>query len=218
MCFSPEVSLGASLVLATIGGMTLCQLPRISWLPLSLIPLFFSIQQLSEGILWIYLQHSLPPDNLSHFATLCFIFFAYIFWPIWIPFSLWLIEKVFIKKMIIGALLALSLIFILFCLAENWELPVPPRIIYHHLQYHSPELWKQLTYLSFILLSCFLSTVKGVRLFGILILISFIISKYFYTDVFVSFWCFFSAIISLYFFKIINDSRKKKARKDKPRR
>ena len=57
MCFSAEVSFGASAVISTIGVLAVKKSTKKEQLLFALIPLLFGLQQFSEGWLWLALQN-----------------------------------------------------------------------------------------------------------------------------------------------------------------
>jgi hypothetical protein len=64
---------------------------RRAYLPFAVIPVVFSIQQVSEGLVWIGIRHNDPA--LITPAALAFLFFALCFWPFWVPFGVLFLES-----------------------------------------------------------------------------------------------------------------------------
>ena len=61
-------------------------------LPLAAAPLLFGLQQTCEGIVWLGIQAQAPlaPTDQSVVtvvAALAYLFFAYVFWPVWMPLA-----------------------------------------------------------------------------------------------------------------------------------
>jgi len=118
MCFSAVASFSAAITLAIIGAsgavinlmparfMRLlkiqqgfrsdadtvfyeqCKSDAQFWWPFLVTPLLFSVQQLCEGFVWIYLNGNGNPL----LAAYCYTFFAYCLWPLWIPFIALVLE------------------------------------------------------------------------------------------------------------------------------
>ena len=61
MCFSAEASFGTGVVIAIVGAVAVRKAETPSRRVFAMIPLFLSIQQCMEGILWLSLSH---PDFL----------------------------------------------------------------------------------------------------------------------------------------------------------
>jgi hypothetical protein len=98
------------------------------------IPIIFAVQQFSEGILWLALTH---PEYrfLKEEATYTFLFFAQVIWPIWVPWSIMILEKKEERKRIQKIMLTISLtvtIYLLFCL---FIFDVDARIGSNHIHY-----------------------------------------------------------------------------------
>ena len=91
MCFSATASFvaGGALVATGLTTVKICQNKK--HIPFASIPLLFGVQQLSEGFLWLALEK----QQYSHWetnSTYFFLFFAQIVWPLWVPFSIRLME------------------------------------------------------------------------------------------------------------------------------
>ncbi len=99
MCFSPTASFISGSILITTGIYSLRQVRSSSAVPFASIPLLFGIQQIVEGVVWL----SFGSVTLHSIATTMFVMFSHVFWPIFVPLAIWLIEKNPIrKKMILG--------------------------------------------------------------------------------------------------------------------
>ena len=118
MCFSAAASLGAASVISTIGIVSYKKANHTPYRLLAMIPIFFGIQQFSEGIVWLASTY----DQFSGFlsiSTYGFIFFAWIVWPIYIPFALLRLEQNPLRKKILkvfwfgGIIVALLLIYVM---------------------------------------------------------------------------------------------------------
>jgi len=59
---------------------------------LAIVPLFFVLQQLMEGLFWLSIPRS-EFENIRAFATTFFLIMADVLWPIIIPLALLLKEK-----------------------------------------------------------------------------------------------------------------------------
>ena len=91
MCYSAEASFAASGVLAA-SSVVISRLPKEkASIPLSLGPAIFAAHQFSEGLVWLN-QDGILPDTYKFGAVYSYVFIAYIFWPIFVPFSAYLIE------------------------------------------------------------------------------------------------------------------------------
>lgn len=89
MCFSPEVSFSSAIFLAltSVYALSLVKSPR--QLPLACLPLFFGLHQACEGVLWLYLRDHAVSTQLALIAQRGYVFFAYLFFPVYFPFIAW---------------------------------------------------------------------------------------------------------------------------------
>lgn len=63
---------------------------RLFWWPILLTPILFATQQYSEGVVWITLDKN--KENGDYSAAFIFSFFAFCFWPLWVPFVCFVVE------------------------------------------------------------------------------------------------------------------------------
>jgi len=80
MCFSATASFGASGVIFVIGAASISRVTKPGQLMLASTPILFSLQQLSEGILWLSLSR---PDAVPYqqIAMYIFVIFGQMVWP-----------------------------------------------------------------------------------------------------------------------------------------
>jgi hypothetical protein len=209
MCFSASASFGAGVVLTVIGVAAIKKTHHgTQWL-FATIPLFFGVQQLSEGVLWLALPH---PEylNIQKIFTHIFVFFAQVLWPIWVPMAILLLERKGTRKNIQKVLVAAGVIVgvsLAYCLMTY---TVEAKIVGNHIAYFqdyppSLKIVGILLYLMATLLPPFFSRIKHMWIFGTTILLSYIITALFYDHYILSVWCFFSSIISIYIYVIIRE-------------
>jgi len=201
MCFSASASFGASAILLAGGIVSIKKVKQPSQIPFAAIPLFFSVQQLTEGILWLSLTNT-SYAYLHQSFTYIFLTFAEVLWPLWVPLSIWLIEKEKERKkilfiiLIIGAAVAALLCYSLFSYPVDSSIG-NFHIRYHHHVQHSLIKYVSVFYFAATVLPPLISSVKKVILIGGFILISYIITKVFFEEYVISVWCFFAAAISI---------------------
>jgi hypothetical protein len=200
MCFSATASFTASAFLAAIGVATLSKTKnRRAWL-LSAVPLLFAVQQLVEGLIWVSLK-SWPTYTLP--LTHVFLFFALFLWPIYTPLMILLLEPNKLRRIIIAFFCAggaiVGTLFYANFLAQPEAVRVLNRCLYYPSQILHPELLKYF-YILVTVGSGLISSRLIVKLFCLLVLISSIITYYFYSNNFTSVWCFFAAVISVTLF------------------
>lgn len=199
MCFSATASFVAGGVLSAAGVVTLTQAKSNREVPLASIPLLFGIQQLLEGAVWL----SFDAPTLNEIATYAYSIFSHVLWPVFVPFAVLLIETHPVRKNLLRLVwlvgLGVGSYLLYFILVE----PVVAHVVNHSIAYHSPHLypWATITlYLAATCGSCLLSSDKIINAFGVVLLVSFAIAAWFYTETFFSVWCFFAAVLSAIIF------------------
>jgi uncharacterized membrane protein len=208
MCFSAGASFGAGLLISTIGAVSLRQVTAKEQIPFAAIPMIFGIQQFTEGLLWMALTR---PEYvaLKEVSMYHFLFFAQVVWPVWVPYAIWRIQpakerNIWLKMFtILGAVVSL---YLFYCLL-NFK--IDASVSAHHIMYHqsypkSLQYPGAALYLIATIAPPFLSKFRHMRLLGIAVLISYIITMIFYTSYVISVWCFFAAVISASVWYILN--------------
>jgi len=202
MCFSATASFIAGGTLTGMGVISLKKNNAPRTIAFAAIPLLFGIQQVCEGMVWLSLMHN-PYHSWQPAAVHSFLFFSHGLWPVWVPFSLWLMEPDPRRKQLF--LYAFVLPALGMCLYELWHMfayPAVAIIEQHHIVYQLglPEPFKSISepvYGVFAILPCFLSGIKKIWWFGMALLVSEVVSAAWYHSAMVSVWCFFAAVLSL---------------------
>jgi hypothetical protein len=213
MCFSAEASFAGGVIISAIGVATVRKVHKPSQILFSAIPLFFGLQQITEGILWMTLP-LLDHVGLRHFSTYVFLVMAQVIWPVLIPLSVLFMEESEKKKKYLFALLftgtALSIYYAICLLSFN----VYPQIQGYHIFYDndfpkSPvfTIVSFIFYLIATITPLFVSSIKKTHLLGILMTFSCLVTGIFFTQYLLSVWCFFAALISAVIYWILHDSR-----------
>jgi len=213
MCFSATASFSASAILIPVGIYCVKKSMRFEkpyWF-FALIPLMFGIQQIFEGSVWLSIKSG--NDGEIHYPALGFMFFSHLFWLIWIPLSCYVIEenklrkKLFFVLIILGAAHGLSMYTPLW-FNKDWLIVelVRQSIVYKAILIHDefvPRIVMRILYALIVVIPLLISGDRFIRIFGLIILISVVISTVFYSYAFISIWCFFAAILSLYILYMI---------------
>lgn len=205
MCFSAQASFIAAGVLAAIAA-ALSRKVRTpqQWLLVG-VPLFFSLQQMLEGIVWVTLNKGDSTSILHTMSVYGFLFFAVVVWPFYIPYMLFIFEEDAQRKKILRINRSIGIYVSLLLGGICLHYGVHARITDHHIMYDVIQNAGISTYVynTYLLLyiwvtvgSMLLSTVPCMWMMGVLIGISCIIAYTLYYASFGSVWCFFAAIIS----------------------
>jgi hypothetical protein len=197
MCFSALASFGAGVTLLAIGVASARRTHRAAELPYALIPLCFGVQQLLEWALWLTLAQ--PQQCLSALLTQGYSVFSQVIWPIYIPLAVYLLEPAGLRRHAM-ALIALACASVgLYLLWYMAHVPVVAEFSGQHIAYIFPHFHQPLATVLYLFAACvspLLSSWPRVRLFGALATLSLLGTAYFYSQWFISTWCFFAAILS----------------------
>lgn len=212
MCFSASASFSSGVILSVIGVISLKKVQQPSQIPFASIPLIFAFQQITEGFVWLSLSDP-TYAALQTATTYIFLFIAQIIWPIWVPYSILMLEKKESRKTAgkillgVGSVVALGLGY---CLLT---LHVEAKTAGQHISYiqnypSTPRHIGAILYIIATIVPPFFSPVKKMWSLGAAILISYIITQLFYNDYIVSVWCFFAAVISITVFLVMQEVTK----------
>lgn len=217
MCFSAPISFAVSAVLLPLGALTVNFALHNDrrYLALAAFPLLFGIQQAFEGWLWLALGGD--HDIALQVPALGFLFFAYLLWPFLVPLAADRVEpsparqRIFRGFALVGLLFGLSL-YLPLLLRPDWlvvsisgqSILYEPVLIYDG---YVSRTAVRVFYAIIVAIPLLFSSIASIRLFGILILLSVVVSALFFLYAFVSIWCFFAAVLSLYVIDVLKHSR-----------
>ena len=210
MCFSAEASFTGGVIISAIGIATVTKVHKSSQIVFAGIPLFFGIQQMVEGSLWLTIP--LPEfATLQKAATYIFLIMADVLWPTVIPLSVLFMEDNLKKKKILMVLLGMGItlsLYYAFCL---FNFNVIPEIRGYHIHYKTtfPAYLSMPAFIIYLIVTItplFISSIKRTHLMGVLMFLSCLMTAIFFTQYLTSVWCFFAAIISGVIFWILEDS------------
>jgi len=212
MCFSAGASFAGGVVISAVGVATLMKVHKPSQLVFGSIPLFFGIQQIAEGFLWMTLP---DPEYiaLQKISTYWFLIMADVIWPVMIPLSVLMMEENSKRRKTLKVFLGIGLILGFYYGACLAMFDVRPQIVSFHVQYNT-DFPVSLSYPAFFvyllatITPLFLSSIRRTQLLGMLMFISCLITGIFFSQFLTSVWCFFAALISGVIYWILSDSKK----------
>ncbi len=197
MCFSAEASFAASGVLAA-SSIAISRIPKQkASIPLSLFPAVFATHQFIEGLLWLNHEGVLP-DAYKSGAVYAYALIAFVLWPIFVPFSAYLIETGRRRRILILICQAIGLwvsLTLLFSFVRN---PLEVSVDCCGLSYHvnAPDLLIA-PYLVAVSIPFLASSQRSLVVFGLAITGSCAAAAVAASATsFPSVWCFFAAILS----------------------
>ncbi len=208
MCFSVTTSFIAGGTLSAVGVLTLSKAKTKAEMPFASIPLLFGVQQLLEGVVWL----SFSNPALDVVSTYGYSLFSHVIWPIFVPFSILLLEKDPVRKIMLmvstGIGVAVGIYLFYFIFSEG----ITSEILNKSISYDSPHLYLPVILTLYVIATCvsfLISSHKIINIIGIVMTASFFIAGWFFSETFVSVWCFFAAIVSvLVFWYIIQNTGK----------
>ena len=198
MCFSATASFISGGVLSAVGVVTLKKTEKKSEIPFASIPLLFGIQQIIEGVIWLTFHYHAPELNVI--MTFIYSIFSHVLWPIFVPYSIMLLEPVRWRKKVMFTLWIGGTAVGLYLFYNLFAFPITSRVENHHIVYFSPHFYIYTVmgfYVAATCVSAMFSSHKMIKFFGVMALVAFTISYLFYKISLVSVWCFFAAILSL---------------------
>ena len=212
MCFSAGASFAGGVIISGIGVITVREIHKPSQLVFACIPLFFGVQQIVEGSLWLTLP-DIDLINIQKIATFIFLVMAQVLWPTLIPVSVLLMEKDKKRKKMLQILLGMGItlsLYYTFCLLTY---SVSPQIVGYHIQYNTefPESLSIVAFILYLIVTItplFISSIKRTHLLAVLMFLSCFVTAIFFTQYLTSVWCFFAALISGVIFWILRDAKK----------
>jgi len=214
MCFSANASFTAGAVLTIVGVASINQVRKPAHLIFAGMPLLFGIQQIFEGFVWLSL--SKPYFYQMHdFFKYCFLFFAQIIWPTWIPLAFFSIEtspkrrKILQYFTLAGFMCSFILAYRLVFSSAVAEID-GCHITYTIISSENMMIVTSSLYSLAIIVSPFFSSRKRAIYLASANVLSFIITQLFFEVYLVSVWCFFAAAQSVLVFWILRGMREER--------
>ena len=216
MCFSAGASFGASALLCVVGVLALKRTTSPSQVMFAAIPLIFSAQQFTEGVVWLALAN--PAYNAwKANSVFAFLFFAQVLWPLWASLAVLSMETDPGRKKTLWALAGVGLAVSLYLAHHLASAPATAHISSHHIYYAQnfpiATLWfSGLVYFLPTVAPLLISSVKNMWIMGLSVLLSYLVTHLFYAEYLTSVWCYFAAVISIQVLLIIRSPRPHPAR------
>jgi len=164
-----------------------------------MMPLLFGLQQFSEGLIWLLLDKN---PNLDFLLSLIFLFFAFLLWPVWVPLSLGVYDhprkKIFYWIAFFGLLYGICLYGATIFYKTSFDLHLCDQSICYTIRHPMMNPFGISFYFIFTIVPFFIAKSNIIKVLGLLIGVSAVISGLFFTIAFTSVWCFFSAAVSIY--------------------
>lgn len=219
MCFSMQASFATAAALSFVGCLALKD-AQARLRPIAAIPLLFALQQMFEGVVWwtTTLNRGHTISTLHLMAVYGFLFFAYLFWPAYIPITLHALEPNRQRKKALRVCIAAGIGVVLISIFSWLQYGVYAQVVDHHIVYAN-AITSHLGSLYWISLGMYLlatagafctSSIRYMWLLGILVTGACMVAHTWYQTAFGSVWCFFAAIGSGIIYYVVTHATNRK--------
>ena len=211
MCFSATASFVTSGALV-VGGVATARIPKPkSAIPLAIVPFIFAIHQFIEGLLWL-IHGGFIADNYKSVVVYAFVLIAFVFWPIFAPFSVYLLEPARIRRRIIMLCRFTGIFVGLTNLVIIIRDPVNASVVVRSFAYsvNTPDIVFAF-YLFSVFIPFLVSSNKRLVIWGVALAVSSAVSGFISsTGTLPSVWCFSAAILVLFLYLFFRYPAKRK--------
>lgn len=207
MCFSAEASFTVAAVLLPAGALSMHRAYRTDrrYLAIAALPIMLGLQQLSEGFVWT--AGTQRDVDWIERASLAYMFFTWLAWPVWVPVSVYFLEPASRKPAYLGFAIAGGMLgavqYIPYFAHEGW---LVTRFLPYAISYEGKEILdyivtREVTYAIYVAVvvgPLLLSTDRDVKIFGVLVALVLTVTYFFFSYAYISVFCFGGALMSLY--------------------
>lgn len=206
MCFSAEASFILGSLLCITGALCLHKVKDFRLMGIAVIPLFFGIQQLAEGIVWLHMDGVVENPLLVSWSKRIFLTFAWFFWPIYVPVVFLIAESQKRVRWLCGVCFLLGCTILIADGLYWWKNAIEPAVVGRSIYYPPSPMYGNFVYGFATLAPIFLSSVRRMWIFASVLLAAFIAAQWIWAATFTSVWCFFVALVSLLLLKILPEN------------
>lgn len=211
MCFSAGASFAGGALITSIGVLTVRRNREPSRRLFASIPLIFGVQQISEGFVWVALQ-STGHELMLSVSAYIFLLAAVVIWPVMVPLSVYLMERVKSMKRVLLILVGVGVVTSLYYISRLLFYDIEPMISHQHIKYVGdfPKTYVYPAFIAYLvatLIPLFFSSERRMWLLGLLMAASCLITGIFFKEYLTSVWCFFAAIISVVIWLIVRKEK-----------
>jgi hypothetical protein len=222
MCFSATASFAGGVIISSIGAASIHKNTEPSQRLFAAIPMLFGLQQICEGFVWYALQ-SPGHDMLLEAAAYIFLVLALVGWPTLLPLAVLQMERSEQRRRALYVSLATGIAVSLYFGIGMFIFNMTAQISNYHILY-AIDYPRQLadigaiTYIIATIPPLFVSSQRGMRLFGIIIVLSYCVTRFFYAEYLISVYCFFAALASAVILQIVLKNSRAAANYTEPQR
>jgi hypothetical protein len=164
------------------------------------IPMLFGLQQVSEGFVWFALQ-SPGHDMVLKVSAYIFLTIALVVWPAMLPLAVLHMERSKQRRRALYASLAIGMA-VSFCYGIAMLIFKMTAVISSYHILYDIDFPRQLAgfgtipYIIATIPPLFISSRKGMGLFGTIIVLSYCVTRIYFGEYLISVYCFFAALAS----------------------
>jgi hypothetical protein len=222
MCFSATASFAGGVIISSIGVASIRKNTEPSQRLFAAIPMLFGLQQLCEGFVWYALQTP-GHEMLLKISAYIFLAVALVGWPALLPLAVLHMEKLEQRRRTLYVSLAVGIVLSLYFGISLFIFNMTAQISSYHILYaiDFPRQLADIGAVAYIIATIpplFVSSQKGMRLFGIIILLSYCVTRFFYAEYLISVYCFFAALASVVILQIVLKNNRAAANYTEPQR
>jgi len=205
MCFSATASFAVGAGLIAPSYYSISKTESRQMLMLASTPVVFSALQISEGFLWLSLQHH---DYASWYkpSLYSYSFISQAVWPAWTTLAVWMMEPDKRRKKILNYFVLLGIassLYMIYCLLTS---NISAAAEHGHIRYYREFPFLNATrVVNFITMAVtpFFSSLRYMKIFATGLMALLLMAYFFYTNYLISVWCFFASILSIMIILII---------------
>lgn len=208
MCFSAKISFLSSALLLIVGILSLKNIKKNSHVFFALIPILFSLQQFAEGFVWV----TEPDTFFNTLFAYIYLGFAMFVWPVWMPLSLFYLEKIQTRRRIIFGLFLTGIAWGCFVIWHALTHNIFVQLNQNHVRYIVSLNENKRSLLTLIYLipgtgPFFISSIPFMSILGATLVVSCFLTYIIWYKFFISLWCFFAAVMSMFVLFLIKKEK-----------
>lgn len=199
MCFAANANFAAAAVIGAVGIATLRHVQQPRAVLFATVPMFFALHQLTEGFVWLGVNHDIRPEAKGHLVFL-FMLYAQGILPVLMPLAVLLIEPPGVRRWIVLGLTGLGTVLGLYVFYSLIVDESVVKVVDHSLAYDNPATNTWWVALAYVVATCgalVASSHRVVFWFGLLNLVGVVATILVKTYAFTSIWCLYAAVVSI---------------------
>jgi hypothetical protein len=198
VCFSAEADLAAGLVVGIVAIDALRHVSNRRQLPLAAIPLYFSVHELDETVVWLGLQGRVP-WRIGREAVWVFLVMAFLL-PLLVPVVVTALETVAWRRILMSPLIAAGGVVAGVTVSTIVRGPIGAAVAGHHIVYRTSQAFATVLGVVYVVTTCgspLLSSHRTIVAYGVCNLAAVGVLAWLTLDGLTSLWCLWAAITSI---------------------